>query len=182
MEAMTAMFLVVVGATALERVAELVLSARHAQWAFARGGIESGRGHFPAMVCLHTALLIACVAEVWLADRPFLPGLGWAALAVVLASQALRWWCIASLGKHWNTRIVVIPGAPLVARGPYRWLRHPNYVAVVAEGLALPLIHGAWITAAAFTVLNAVLLLAFRIPAEERALARAALAAPGAPR
>ncbi|WP_147915426.1 isoprenylcysteine carboxyl methyltransferase family protein [Ruania zhangjianzhongii] len=171
---MTIVFVVLVAATALERLAELVLSARHARWAFARGGVESGRGHFPAMVSLHTALLIACVAEVWFAGRPFLPVLGAAALAVVLASQALRWWCIASLGKHWNTRIVVVPGLPLVARGPYRWLRHPNYVAVVAEGVALPLMHTAWITAAAFTVLNAILLLGFRIPAEERALARAA--------
>lgn len=174
MGTMTLVFVVVVAATALERLVELVLSARHARWAFARGGIESGCGHFPAMVCLHTALLVACVAEVWAADRPFLPGLGWTALAVVLASQGLRWWCIASLGRHWNTRIVVVPGAPLVARGPYRWLRHPNYVAVVAEGLALPLMHTAWVTAAAFTVLNAVLLLGFRIPAEERALGAAA--------
>ena len=177
MAAMTVVFLAVVAATALERIAELVLSTRHARWAFARGGIETGRGHFPAMVCLHTALLIACVAEVLLGDRPFVPGLGWPALVVVLGSQALRWWCIASLGRHWNTRIVVIPGTPLVVRGPYRWLRHPNYVAVVAEGIALPLVHTAWITAAAFTILNAVLLFGFRIPAEERALGSAAPAA-----
>src|SRR5699024_304910 len=98
MGTMTLVFVRVASATALERLVELVLSARHARWAFARGGIESGRGHFPAMVCLHTALLVACVAEVWAADRPFLPGLGWTALAVVLASQGLRWWCIASLG------------------------------------------------------------------------------------
>jgi methyltransferase len=164
------LFLVVVGATAVERLIELVVSARHARWAFARGGVESGRGHFPAMVALHTGLLVASVAEVWFADRPFVPVLGWTALAAVLASQALRWWCIATLGNRWNTRVIVVPGLPLVDRGPYRRLRHPNYVAVVVEGLALPLIHGAWVTAMAFTVLNAVLLLRFRIPAEERAL------------
>jgi methyltransferase len=169
------LFVVVVALTAVERLAELVVSARNARWSFARGGIESGRGHFPAMVALHTALLVACVVEVVVADRPFLPVLGWTALVLVVASQALRWWCIGTLGPRWNTRVIVVPGLPLVDRGPYRWFRHPNYVAVVLEGIALPLIHTAWVTALAFTVLNAVLLLRFRIPAEERAL-QAALA------
>ncbi|MCR6688772.1 isoprenylcysteine carboxylmethyltransferase family protein [Cellulomonas sp.] len=166
-----ALYVALVVATGLERLAELMVSARHARWSFARGGRESGRGHFPAMVALHTGLLVACVAEAVLADRPFLPWLGWPALVVVLASQALRWWCIRVLGPQWNTRVIVVPGLGLVARGPYRLLRHPNYVAVVAEGVALPLVHTAWVTAVAFTVLNAVLLLGFRIPAEERALA-----------
>lgn len=170
-----------VAATAAERVAELVLSARHARWAFARGGVERGRGHFPPMVALHTALLVAPVVEVVVADRPFLPWLAWPAVAAVLAAQALRWWCIATLGRQWNTRVIVVPGLPLVARGPYRWLRHPNYVAVVVEGFALPLVHSCWVTAIAFTVLNAVLLARFRIPAEERALTLATTAdRPGA--
>lgn len=172
---MITLYLVVVGLTALERLAELVVSARHARWSFERGGVESGRGHFPAMVLLHTGLLVACVVEVLVADRPFLPWLGWPALALVVASQALRWWCIATLGPRWNTRVIVVPGLPLVDKGPYRWFSHPNYVAVVVEGIALPLVHSAWVTALAFTVLNAVLLLRFRIPAEERAL-RAATA------
>ena len=158
-------------ATGVERLAELVVSARNARWSFARGGRESGRGNFPAMVALHTGLLVACVVEAALADRPFLPWLGWPALVVVLASQALRWWCISVLGPRWNTRVIVVPGLPLVRRGPYRLLSHPNYVAVVAEGVALPLVHTAWVTALLFTVLNAVLLGRFRIPAEERALA-----------
>lgn len=161
-------------AVGLERLAELVVATRHTRWAFARGGVESGARHYPPMVALHTGLLVACVVEVHVADRPFLPALGWAALVAVLAAQALRWWCIAVLGPQWNTRVIVVPGAPLVHRGPYRWLRHPNYVAVVVEGAALPLVHSAWVTAAAFTVLNAVLLLGFRIPAEERALQAAA--------
>lgn len=168
---MLTLFVVVLAATAAERLAELVLSARHARWAFARGGVERGRGHFPAMVALHTALLVAPVVEVVVADRPFLPWLGWPALALVVAAQGLRWWCIATLGRQWNTRVIVVPGAPLVARGPYAHLAHPNYVAVVLEGIALPLVHTAWVTALAFTALNAVLLLGFRIPAEERALA-----------
>jgi methyltransferase len=173
-------FLVLLGATALERLAELALSARHARWAFARGGVESGRGHFGSMVALHTALLVAPAVEVAVADRPFLPWLGWPALALVLAAQGLRWWCIATLGRQWNTRVIVVPGMARVTRGPYARLAHPNYVAVVLEGIALPLVHTAWLTALAFTVLNAVLLLRFRIPAEERALAALASEPPDA--
>ncbi|PRZ09709.1 alkylresorcinol O-methyltransferase [Isoptericola sp. CG 20/1183] len=157
-------------ATGFERLAELVVSARHARWSFARGGVESGRGHFGPMVLLHTGLLVACVVEVVALDRPFLPWLGWPMLVLVLASQGLRWWCIGTLGPQWNTRVIVVPGLSLVRRGPYRWIPHPNYVAVVLEGIALPLVHSAWITAVGFTVLNAWLLLGFRIPAEERAL------------
>jgi methyltransferase len=91
-------------------------------------------------------------------------------LALVLGSQALRWWCISTLGPQWNTRIVIVPSMSAVATGPYRWLRHPNYLAVVVEGAALPLVHTAWITAVVFTVLNA-LLLRVRIVAEQHALA-----------
>lgn len=164
-------YLALVAATGVERIVELVISAGHARVAFARGGMEYGRRHFPALVALHTALLLACAAEAFFAERPFLPWLGWPMLALVLLSQALRYWCIGTLGAQWNTRVIVVPGADLVTRGPYRLLRHPNYLAVVVEGIALPLVHTAWITAISFTVLNAVLLLAFRIPTEDRALA-----------
>ncbi len=110
------------------------------------------------MVAIHTALLVGCVVEPWALHRPFIAWLGWPMLAVVALSQALRWWCITTLGPRWNTRVIVVPEAPLVREGPYRWLHHPNYVAVVAEGFALPLVHTAWLTAAAFTVANAMLL------------------------
>jgi methyltransferase len=171
---MLTVYLVVVAATAVERLVELVVSGRHARWAFASGGVERGQGHFPAMVALHTGLLVACVLEVVMADRPFLPGLGWPALAAVLAAQGLRWWCVGALGRQWNTRVVVVPGLRLVSSGPYRVLRHPNYVAVAVEGVALPLVHTAWVTALVFSALNAILLLRFRIPTEERALAELA--------
>jgi methyltransferase len=163
-------YLVLLGATAAERIVELVLSARHARAAFARGGVEYGRAHFPALVALHVGLLLACAAEVVLGGRPFLPWLGWPMLALVLLSQGLRYWCIATLGQQWNTRVIVVPGAGRVSGGPYRFLPHPNYVAVVVEGFALPLVYTAWITALVFTVVNAVLLVGFRIPVEERAL------------
>ena len=163
------LYVVLVAAVGLERVAELVVSNRNAAWAFARGGRESGRGHYPAMVVLHTALLVGSVVEVVALDRAFHPLLGWSMLALVLGSQALRWWCIRTLGHQWNTRVVVVPGAGRVATGPYRWFGHPNYVAVVVEGVALPLVHTAWVTGLVFTVLNA-LLLTVRLRAEERAL------------
>jgi methyltransferase len=151
----------------LERVAELVVSIRNARWSFAQGGVESGKGHYPFMVALHTLLLAACMVEAL--HRPFLPLLGWTMFVVVLLSQGLRWWCISVLGHQWNTRVIVVPGLKLVARGPYQWIRHPNYVAVVAEGIALPLVHTAWVTALVFTVLN-IPLLAVRIRSEETAL------------
>ncbi|MFE2039103.1 isoprenylcysteine carboxyl methyltransferase family protein [Streptomyces scopuliridis] len=156
-------------AVGAERVAELVVARRNARWSLARGAVERGRRHYPPMVALHTLLLLGCLAEVWPADRPFDPVLGWPMLAVVLAAQALRWWCIRTLGPRWNTRVLVVPGLPLVTGGPYRLLRHPNYVAVAAEGIALPLVHGAWITALLFTACNAVLL-TIRIRCENRAL------------
>jgi len=165
-----ALFTVLIGATAVERLVEVRVSLRNAAWAFARGGVEHGHGHYPFMVLLHTGFLFACVAEVWLLDRPFLPALGLPALLLALLCQGLGWWCIQSLGPRWNTRVIVVPDLPPIrARGPYRWLRHPNYLVVVTEGLALPLVHSAWLTAIAFTLLNAVLL-RVRIGVEERAL------------
>ena len=162
-------YVVLVLLVGLERVAELVVSLRNARWSFSRGGVEYGKGHYPFMVLLHTGLLVGCVVEAIVADRPFIPALGWTMLAVVVLAQGLRWWCISVLGHQWNTRVIVVPGMPLAASGPYKWLRHPNYVAVVAEGIALPLVHTAWITATLFLLLN-IPLLAVRIRAEEAAL------------
>lgn len=164
------LFTALVVLVALERVAELVVSRRNAEWSRCRGGVETGRGHYLVMVVLHTGLLVGALIEVWARRPEFVPVLGWIMLAAVLASQALRWWCIVTLGPRWNTRVIVVPGLPLVAAGPYRWFSHPNYVAVVVEGVALPLVHSAWFTAVTFTVLNAALL-TVRIRVENRALA-----------
>lgn len=163
-------YVLLIGLVAAERVAELVVSQRNLATSKARGGLEFGAGHYPAMVVLHTALLASCVAEVLVLHRSFIPVLGWSMLAVAVAAQGLRWWCISTLGWQWNTRVIVVPGAPRVTGGPYRYLSHPNYVAVALEGIALPLVHSAWITALAFTVLNAALMMA-RIRVENSALA-----------
>ncbi len=163
-------YLALLAALAAERLVELALSRRHAAWARARGGIEVGRGHFRWMALLHTGLLAGCAAEVLLLGRAFHPLLAGPMLAVALLAQGLRYWAVLALGPLWNVRVIVVPGAAAVDRGPYRWVRHPNYVAVVAEGIAVPLLHTAWLTAAAFTALNAALLVV-RIRCEERALA-----------
>lgn len=163
-------YLLLILAVGVERLCELVVSTRNARWAFARGGVEFGQGHFPFMVFLHTALLLGCLVETFVGQREFIPLLGIPMLVLALASQVLRWWCVATLGRQWNTRVIVVPGAPLVDRGPYRLMRHPNYLAVVVEGFALPLVYTNWITATVFTIANAVLLVYFRIPTEERAL------------
>ena len=107
-----------------------------------------------------------------MAHRTFIPALGWPMIALVVAANALRWWCIATLGPYWSARVIVIPGTTLVRSGPYRWFAHPNYVAVIVEGAALPLAGSAWITACAFTVLNAALL-TVRLRCETRALVAA---------
>jgi methyltransferase len=168
-------YVLLIVAVSMERLGELGVSQRNLAWARARGGREHGFGHYPFMVALHIGLLVACLVEA--THRSFVPALGWPMLAVVVLAQGLRWWCITILGPRWNTRIIVVPGLPLVDGGPYRWLRHPNYVAVVLEGIALPLVHTAWVTAVVFTVVNTALL-RVRISSENAAMAQALAEAP----
>lgn len=156
-----------IAAVTAERLVELVVSKRNLEWSKAYGGKEFGAGHYPAMVALHTGLLAGAALEA--RERRFRPALGWPMLGLVVAAQGLRWWCIKTLGPQWNTRVVVVPGATRVAAGPYRFVPHPNYVAVVVEGVALPLVGGAWITSLVFSVVNAVLL-RIRIRVENDAL------------
>lgn len=148
-----------------QRLAELALAARNTRALVAAGGVEHGARHYKLIVAQHAAWLLALALLVPWNTRPSLP---W--LALFLAMQPLRVWVLASLGRRWTTRVIVLPGAPPVRRGPYRWLRHPNYVVVAVELLALPAAFGAWGLALVFTASNAALLLLIRIPAEERAL------------
>jgi methyltransferase len=160
-------YLALLVAVAVERVAELGLSARNARRAFARGGKESGRALYPWMVAFHAGFL-AALALATLRDPAPRP-LAWAPVAGVVLAQGLRWWAVASLGDRWNTRVIVVPGESPVTRGPYAFLRHPNYLAVVLEVACLPLAFGLWKLALAFSAGNA-LLLGARIRDEERAL------------
>jgi methyltransferase len=161
-----------VAATAGQRMYELALSARNARRLAARGAVEHGRGHFPFLVLVHVAFLVATPLEVLVLGAR--PGPAWPLwLGLWTGAHLLRIASIVALGDRWSTRIWVIPGAPLVRHGPYRFLRHPNYVAVVVELIAGPMMFGAWRTAVAITALNAVPL-ALRIRAENRALEAAA--------
>ena len=163
-------FTIVVVLVGLERLAELVVSKRNAAWSKAQGGVETGFSHYPVMVVLHTGLLVGALVEAHVREPSVPSALAWSMLLVVVLTQALRWWCITTLGRRWNTRVIVVPGLPPVTSGPYRLMSHPNYVAVVLEGIALPLVHAGWVTAVVFTVLNAVLL-TVRIRVEDAALA-----------
>lgn len=163
-------YVLLIGLVAIERLAEVVVAEGNRSWSREQGGVEFGARHYPVMVALHTGLLAGCLIEPLVLQRPFIPVLGWTMLAIVLAAQGLRWWCITTLSHQWNTRVIVIPGAERIAGGPYRLVPHPNYVAVIAEGIALPLVHSGWITAGVFTVLNAALLRT-RVKVENAALA-----------
>jgi methyltransferase len=156
----------------LQRVAELLLSRRHERLLRARGAVERGRGHYPLIVALHVLWLLSTLVE-GLLRGPDPPAYWPVPLALFLLAQPLRYWALFSLGECWNTRILVVPGTKPIRRGPYRYLRHPNYVVVAAEIFTFPLIFGAWITAVVFSTLNAALLYV-RIKSENRALAQLA--------
>ena len=162
-----------VALVALQRLLELGLSRRNERILRARGAVERGGALYPLIVAMHASWLVCTFVEGALRG-PILPALWPLPLVLFLLVQPLRYWAILSLGENWNTRILVVPGAKLVSRGPYRHFRHPNYVVVVVEILTFPLIFGAWITALVFSVLN-VILLSARIRDEDRALAELAL-------
>jgi methyltransferase len=153
----------VLGAVTLQRLSELVIARRNTRRLLARGAMEVGAGHYPLIVVMHAAWL----AGLWLLAWTLPVRLPW--LAIFLALQGLRVWTLLSLGERWTTRIIILPGAPLIARGPYRFVRHPNYLVVVGEIAVLPLTFGVAWYALAFSALNAAAL-AVRIRAENRAL------------
>jgi methyltransferase len=162
-------FLALVALLAAQRLMELRISARHERALRQQGAREAGRGHMPWMRLMHASWLVAMPLEVFLLDRPFIPLLALIAFAGVIAGQALRYGAIRALGERWTVNIMVLPEAPPVAGGIYRHVRHPNYLGVILEIAFFPLLHGAWITALSFTILNG-LVLRTRIRAEEAAL------------
>lgn len=153
---------------ALQRLLELRLARNNLKWALSQGAKEYGREHYPLFFLLHVGWMLGWLVEGLTRNQP--SSIWWLWLAVFVLAQGLRYWAISSLGRYWNTRILIVPGAKKISSGPYRFLSHPNYLAVALELLSLPLMFNAWITAIIATVLNAILLLGIRIPAEERAL------------
>ncbi|MGK9168052.1 hypothetical protein KXR53_17215 [Inquilinus limosus] len=150
---------------AAQRLGELAYARRNEARLRARGAVESGARHYPLFILLHGAWLLAIFLLVPADRTPF-----WPLLVLFLLLQVARVWVVATLGPYWTTRVLSLPGAPLVRRGPYRWLRHPNYLIVAAEIAVLPLAFDAWVIAIVFSLANA-LLLHHRIGIEEQALA-----------
>lgn len=150
-----------------QRIYELRIAKRNEAFARSCGAVEFGRDHYPAIVTLHTLWFIGIIVEIiWLSRpiNPFWPGI----LAIVVAAQAVRYWSINTLGSAWNTRVLIIPESKAVTEGPYRYLRHPNYLVVAVEILAVPILFNAFLTAITASIINAVLL-RIRIRTEEKA-------------
>lgn len=163
----TVVFLIVIG----QRLLELLIAKRNEKWMLRQGAYEVGAAHYPFMVAMHVAFFVSLLVEVIVFARPVSPF--WLILlALFIALQCLRVWCLTSLGKFWNTKIIILPNANVVAKGPYQFIRHPNYVIVTVELLILPLLFSAYATAIVFTSLN-IWMLSVRIPLEEKALKEA---------
>ena len=162
---MTGLAVVILALVTAQRLGELWLSNRNTRRLLAQGAAEHAPGHYPLIVAVHALWLVS----LWW----FAPGRGvdafWLAMFVVV--EVARIWVLATLGRRWTTRIIVLPDAPLVTTGPYAFIRHPNYLVVVAEIAVLPLVFGLWQVTAIFTLLNAAVL-CIRIRAENEALGR----------
>jgi methyltransferase len=164
------LYTALVGVVVVMRLVELAISRRNVTRLKARGAVEVGQSHYPVMVAVHTLFLAACLAEVWLADRPLVPLVASFSLGLLVGAAALRYWVLSTLGERWSTRILILPKSEPVDRGPFKHLRHPNYLAVVIEFAALPMVHTAYLTAIVFSAANAAIL-ARRIRVEEAGLA-----------
>lgn len=164
------LFYFVAGFVIVQRIAELFRAKRNEKLAFTAGGVEFDRGGYKAIVLMHTCFFLSLIAEYLYFD----PGVNkywYVYFALFLAAQVLRYWTITSLGTKWNTRIIIVPGSSLVTKGPFRYMKHPNYAAVITELLVIPMMFSCYITAGVFTVLN-LLVLKRRIRIEEQALAQ----------
>lgn len=162
-------FYVLFGFVVLQRLFEVMYARSNEKMMKQQGAIEAGADHYKWIVLLHVLFFMSLLVEVRALEGA--KGPAWLIfLSIFVAAQILRVWALASLGRFWNTKILVLPGADKVKSGPYRWIPHPNYIVVALEILSLPLIFGAWRTALIFSVANALLLLFVRIPAEEEAL------------
>lgn len=163
-------FLIVMAVVILQRLTELAISARNIRRLMQKGAVEYGEGHYKFIVALHTLFLLSMFAEYFIRHSAGkLGNISVLFLVIFAVLQIVRFWIISSLGENWNTKIVRIPGQPLVKRGPYRFFSHPNYAVVSMEIVFLPMAFGLYYTAAVFTLLNAAVL-HVRIKEENKAL------------
>lgn len=162
--------ILLIGLVILQRLVELAVAKRNEKWIVSEGGYEVGAAHYPWMILLHSSFFIALLAEVLLVN-PGISSIWGFLLPLFLLVQAARIWCLCSLGRFWNTKIMILPHATIVKKGPYRIIRHPNYLVVTMELIILPLLLNAYFTAILFTLLN-IWMLSVRIPVEEKALTK----------
>jgi methyltransferase len=155
----------------VQRIGELVLARKNATWILSQGGYEVGANHYKYIIMIHVGFFLSLLGEVTLTDATP-PIWWWIPFLVFVFAQVLRYWCIRTLGSFWNTRIYILPQSRLIDKGPYRFMKHPNYLIVITEFVAIPLIFGAFYTAIVWTLINYLFLRLVRIPTEENALPR----------
>ncbi|MBM6619308.1 isoprenylcysteine carboxyl methyltransferase family protein [Bacillus suaedaesalsae] len=162
------LFILFVSIIVLQRVLELYIARKNEKWMKGQGGVEYGQEHYPIMVTMHIMFFVALLVEVLVLNKQL--SSWWPVLlSLFFVTQAIRIWALSSLGKYWNTKIIVLPNTSIVKKGPYKYFRHPNYTIVALEILVIPMLFEAFWTAVIFTILN-VLMLSVRIPLEEKAL------------
>lgn len=168
---MSGLFWLFISFLCIQRISELFIAKRNEKWMLSQGAYEAGMRHYPFIVALHTIFFISFITEVLIMEKTISPN--WPLwLTLFFITQLGRVWTLRSLGPFWNTKIIVLPGAKVVKKGPYRWVRHPNYIIVTLEFIVIPLLFQAYYTAIIFTLLNA-WMLSIRIAAEEQALMNA---------
>ncbi|MBU9710690.1 isoprenylcysteine carboxyl methyltransferase family protein [Evansella tamaricis] len=163
------LFFIILSILLIQRGLELVAAKRNEKWMVNRGGLEFGKGHYKWIVLLHAGFFFFLSMEVLVTGAEFHP-LWPIVISILLTAQLARYWVLLSLGKFWNTKIIILPGETMVKKGPYQWVKHPNYLIVAVEILTIPLLFQAYYTAVIFSVLNSLLLIFVRIPKEEEAL------------
>ncbi|MBM7609559.1 methyltransferase [Lysinibacillus composti] len=164
-------FFMIVSFVIAQRLIEVSVAKRNEKRMLRKGAYEVGASHYPVMILLHVSFFISLIVEVLLVDRPLSP-IFLLLFIIFICTQALRIWCLSTLGEYWNTKIIILPGANVVKKGPYMFIRHPNYLVVCVEILLLPTMFQAYFTAIMFTLLNFIML-SVRIPLEEKALMEA---------
>ncbi|MED2968441.1 hypothetical protein ES066_01485 [Bacillus subtilis] len=162
------MFWLLIAILIVQRAAEMAVARQNEQKVKKQGAIEFGESHYPYIITMHILFFLSLMAEVLLMNKQ--PSSWWLGIAaVILSVQIVRYWALCSLGAYWNTKILVVPGVELVKKGPYKWMKHPNYAVVILEILLIPLLYQAYVTMCLFSIFNAVLL-SVRIRAEDKAL------------
>jgi len=157
-------FIIFISLFILQRLSELYIARRNEKWLLEQGAIEYGRSHYPFIVALHTLFIVSMIVEYILMGYPLI---SWLFLTIFIAILSFKFWALSSLGKYWNTKIYRIPGVYPVKKGPYKFLKHPNYMEVICEIAIIPLVFHLYYTAIIFTILNAAML-TVRIKTENR--------------